>query len=81
MDYFRKCMEPVEKVLRDAKIAKSQVRQTDGWPEGERGREERRREERRREERRKEERRKEERRKDDRGVLDRMVVAIIVLFL
>lgn len=26
MDYFRKCMEPVEKVLRDAKIAKSQVR-------------------------------------------------------
>lgn len=39
MDYFRKCMEPVEKVLRDAKIAKSQVRQTDGWPEGGRGRE------------------------------------------
>merc|ERR1712100_261468 len=25
MDYFRKCMEPVEKVLRDSKIAKSQV--------------------------------------------------------
>jgi L1 cell adhesion molecule like protein len=25
MDYFRKCMEPVEKVLRDAKISKSQV--------------------------------------------------------
>ena len=34
MDYFRKCMEPVEKVLRDAKIAKSQVRPTDGWHEG-----------------------------------------------
>merc|ERR1712226_461655 len=25
MDYFRKCMEPVEKVLRDAKIAKNEV--------------------------------------------------------
>ena len=25
MDYFKKCMEPVEKVLRDAKISKSQV--------------------------------------------------------
>jgi len=25
MDYFRKCMEPVEKVLRDAKLSKSQV--------------------------------------------------------
>merc|ERR1712188_137501 len=25
MDYFKKCMEPCEKVLRDAKIAKSQV--------------------------------------------------------
>ena len=25
MDYFRKCMEPVEKVLRDAKISKKQV--------------------------------------------------------
>ena len=25
MDYFRKCMEPVEKVLKDAKISKSQV--------------------------------------------------------
>jgi len=25
MDYFRKCMEPVEKVLRDSKIAKGQV--------------------------------------------------------
>merc|ERR1712196_638657 len=25
MDYFRKCMEPVEKVLRDSKISKSQV--------------------------------------------------------
>merc|ERR1719253_1555917 len=25
MDYFRKCMEPVEKVLRDAKISKGQV--------------------------------------------------------
>ena len=25
MDYFRKCMEPVEKVLRDAKVSKSQV--------------------------------------------------------
>ena len=25
MDYFRKCMEPVEKVLRDAKISKAQV--------------------------------------------------------
>eukprot|EP00607_Mallomonas_marina_P003104 CAMPEP_0182437214 /NCGR_PEP_ID=MMETSP1167-20130531/84893_1 /TAXON_ID=2988 /ORGANISM="Mallomonas Sp, Strain CCMP3275" /LENGTH=658 /DNA_ID=CAMNT_0024630049 /DNA_START=78 /DNA_END=2054 /DNA_ORIENTATION=+ len=27
MDYFRKCMEPVEKVLRDAKLSKSQVHQ------------------------------------------------------
>ena len=26
MDYFRKCMEPVEKVLRDSKISKAQVR-------------------------------------------------------
>jgi heat shock protein 1/8 len=25
MDYFRKCMEPVEKVLRDSKLSKSQV--------------------------------------------------------
>ena len=25
MDYFKKCMEPVEKVLRDAKISKSQI--------------------------------------------------------
>lgn len=25
MDYFKKCMEPVEKVLRDAKVSKSQV--------------------------------------------------------
>ncbi|GKZ00112.1 70-kilodalton heat shock protein [Mayamaea pseudoterrestris] len=25
MDYFKKCMEPVEKVLRDSKLAKSQV--------------------------------------------------------
>merc|ERR1712054_432947 len=25
MDYFRKCMEPVEKVLRDAKVSKGQV--------------------------------------------------------
>ena len=25
MDYFRKCMEPVEKVLRDSKISKGQV--------------------------------------------------------
>ena len=25
MDYFRKCMDPVEKVLRDAKLSKSQV--------------------------------------------------------
>lgn len=25
MDYFRKCMEPVEKVLKDAKLSKSQV--------------------------------------------------------
>ena len=25
MDYFRKCMEPVEKVLRDAKLSKAQV--------------------------------------------------------
>merc|ERR550537_2009550 len=25
MDYFRKCMEPVEKVLRDSKVSKSQV--------------------------------------------------------
>ena len=25
MDYFRKCMEPVEKVLRDSKISKAQV--------------------------------------------------------
>merc|ERR1711929_13582 len=25
MDYFRKCMDPVEKVMRDAKLSKSQV--------------------------------------------------------
>jgi heat shock 70kDa protein 1/2/6/8 len=25
MDYFRKCMDPVEKVLRDSKLSKSQV--------------------------------------------------------
>merc|ERR1712164_186863 len=25
MDYFRKCMEPVEKVLKDSKVSKSQV--------------------------------------------------------
>merc|ERR1719498_965395 len=25
MDYFRKCMEPVEKVLRDSKVSKGQV--------------------------------------------------------
>merc|ERR1719473_952615 len=25
MDYFKKCMEPVEKVIRDSKIAKNQV--------------------------------------------------------
>jgi heat shock 70kDa protein 1/2/6/8 len=25
MDYFKKCMEPVEKVLRDAKLSKSEM--------------------------------------------------------
>jgi len=25
MDYFRKCMEPVEKVIRDSKLSKSQI--------------------------------------------------------
>ena len=25
MDYFRKCMEPVEKVMRDSKVSKAQV--------------------------------------------------------
>jgi L1 cell adhesion molecule like protein len=27
MDYFRKCMEPVEKVIRDSKLSKSQIQQ------------------------------------------------------
>ncbi len=33
MDLFRKCMEPVEKCLRDAKMDKSTVRAR-GWPPG-----------------------------------------------